>query len=126
MRRPTLDTFTRAYVTAALWLLDEDPGSGEWSEHGRYTIANIHVETLTRMAQDCHRFRLTNREDLDSSELTDSRAGQNFWLNRNGHGSGFWDEGEDPCFRRLSDACKSYGPYDLYFADNGRIHGYPG
>lgn len=29
MKRPTLDTFTRAYVTAALWLLDENPPSGE-------------------------------------------------------------------------------------------------
>lgn len=118
-----MDAFTRAYITCALWLLDETPGSGEWSEHEPYTLENVAPETLARMTADCQKFRDENAEDLNASGLTVGRMASNFWLNRNGHGSGFWDEGEDTCFERLSEASHKFGEYDLYFGDDGRIYG---
>lgn len=122
----TLDPFTRGYVTCALWLTDESPGSGEWAEHGAFTIRNIHMGTLRAMIRDCRAFQADHAADLLESGLTDGRAGQDFWLNRNGYGSGFWDEGDAPCFERLSDASHGYGEYDLYLGDNGRLFGFSG
>lgn len=77
--------------------------------------------------------------------------GHNFWLNRNGHGSGFWDRySQTTCeeqaiavvsrdfskrdalnqtcscryhvCQRLSEACKPYGSVDLYIGDDGLIY----
>jgi hypothetical protein len=75
------------------------------------------------MAEDCRQFQADNAEDLSESGLSTERAGHDFWLNRNGHGSGFWDEGIAPVFRRLSAASKVWGTFDLYLGDDGMIHG---
>jgi len=128
MRRPTLDTFTRAYVTCALWLLDEDPGPGEWSEHGRYTIANIHGDTLRQMVADCQRFQEDNPGNLEEAYdygLTEVQAGHDFWLSRSGHGAGFVDHGDSACFDWLQKAARAFEEFDLYFGNTGRIYGYP-
>jgi hypothetical protein len=38
----------------------------------------------------------------------------NFWLDRNGHGSGFWDHCPDEVMgEQLSEMAKQYGPCDL-------------
>lgn len=61
--------------------------------------------------------------------MEDSRAGFLFWLNRNGHDSGFWDEysGSDralaDCMEVLSEASKSFGEFYLYVGDDGMIYG---
>ena len=79
-------------------------------------------ETAGRMIDDCADFQADNQDDLRSSGLSSERAGHDFWLNRNRHGSGFWDEGSAPVFRRLSDAAKAWGSFDLYPGDDGLIH----
>ena len=115
-----LDRFTCGYVECALW---SSVGDDEQPLDKTYSPSDIAPETLARMVSDCADFQESNADALRESGLSDSRAGHDFWLNRNGHGSGFWDEGQDPVFRKLSDACKPWGTFDLYMGDDGKIHG---
>jgi hypothetical protein len=89
-----LDEFTRAYIMAALWTFDEDAFSGEYSTSGRFEILfpKIDREAVLKMVEDCAKFKKDNAALIHQAELKDSRAGHNFWLSRNGHGSGFFDE----------------------------------
>lgn len=120
----TLDTFTRAYIECALWSsndnADEQGGSPLDANYG---VSDIAPDTLARMMQDCASFQSDNREQLDECGLSLERQGHDFWLNRNGHGSGFWDEGRLPVFSALSDASKVWGSFDLYIGDDNQIHG---
>ncbi len=117
-----LDAFTRAYVECALWsTTDESTESGGEPFDKNYGPEDIAPETLARMAEDCRQFQENNAADLCESGCDDGRAGFLFWLNR--HGSGFWDEGNDPVFRRLSDVSKVWGTFDLYLGDDGQIYG---
>jgi hypothetical protein len=123
------DTFTLAYLECALWSsYDNATEDGGEPMDANYSSRDIAPETLARMAEDCAAFQSDNREDLTAAEITPERAGFLFWLNRNGHGSGFWDEvggGHElrPIFNRLSDAAKVWGTFDLYLGDDGQIHG---
>lgn len=127
-----LDTFTEAYITCALWSSNDNADdSGGDPLDKNYSASDISEETMNRMIEDCASFQSDNSSDLERvSELADSaRAGHDFWLNRNGHGSGFWDEyfGKDTelyaAFQRLSDASKAWGSFDLYIGDDSQIHG---
>lgn len=119
-----LDQFTRSYIEAALWsTTDNADESGGQPFDANYLPTDIHPDTLARMAEDCRQFQDDNREALDETGRTEARLGFCFWLNRNGHGSGFWDEGREPVFRKLSDASKAWGTFDLYLGDDGMIHG---
>lgn len=124
MTTAKLDKFTTAYIECALWSSTDnsDDTGGEPLDHN-YDTSDIAPETLKQMSEDCEAFQRDNREDLDACGLSLERQGHDFWLNRNGHGSGFWDEGNDPVFRKLSDACKAYGRFDLYIGDDGMIYG---
>lgn len=127
-----LDSFTRAYIECALWSSTDNANeSGGEPLDYNYTADDIHPETLARMIEDCAAFQQDQDEALETvqSVCDESRAGHNFWLNRNGHGSGFWDEynGNDGvlsnAFRELSDGSKVWGSFDLYIGDDGMIHG---
>lgn len=97
----------------------------------KYNPADIAPETLTVMRADCDLFIAENEAALSAVvHVCDAdRAGHNFWLTRNGHGSGFWDEyfGDDEAltkaFDQLSDASTAFGTFDLYVGDDGMIHG---
>lgn len=126
------DIFTTAYITCALWSTTDnaDETGGEPLDRN-YSIENIAPETLARMEEDCLNFQADNKSKLEIiAGLCDSaRAGHNFWLNRNGHGSGFWDEyyGADKtlcdAFDNLSAASKAWGAFDLYIGDDKKIYG---
>jgi hypothetical protein len=124
-----LDRFTTAYIECALYAsTDNSDDTGGYPLDENYDASDIAPETLERMAEDCKAFQADNRADLDGSDLSEERQGHNFWLNRNGHGSGFWDEfcNDSPQAKacdRLSDASKAWGAFDLYVGDNGQIHG---
>ncbi|NDF15812.1 hypothetical protein EB061_10905, partial [bacterium] len=95
-----------------------------------YSLADLAPCALAIAADHCAQFCVDNASDLATvADLCDdSRAGHKFWLNRNGHGTGFWDEYFGPdeslraAFRRLSDASKVWGSSDLYLGDDGQIY----
>lgn len=114
MAVPTLDAFTRAYLECALWTSDPDPGSGEWSESDWWNIDAIDPADLAEQVKICGEFQSANRADLDEISDTyhvdDTQHGHDFWLTRNGHGTGFWNRGYDlDAAQRLTDASHAYG-----------------
>lgn len=115
-----LSDFARAYVEAALWLFGEgdEPGKDE-----------LDPATLETMAREADAFAASNRALIGLADLDDTRAGHCFYLSRNGHGSGFFDEPEsraplavvNAC-DRLQEAARKAGERDLYRGDDGKIY----
>jgi hypothetical protein len=133
----TIDSFTRAYIEAALWSSNDnaDEQGGEPLDKN-YSVDDIAQETLDEMIADCDQFHGENREDIDVMPNTpsrghdgaytaDERAGYDFWLTRNRHGCGFWDgDWPEPQAARLTNAAHAFGEYNLYVGDDGLIYGY--
>ena len=115
-----MNAFLHSYLACALWS-STDFDSGEQLD-SVYDVGDFAPDAIKQAEADCLDFQAAQAADLALSGMSDDRAGFLFWLNRNGHGSGFWDEGRDPVFRRLSDACKPYGSCDPYVGDDGQIY----
>ncbi len=113
----SLSDFTDAYIECALWSSTDDNGNPLEDHEGE-----LSDETRAQMETDCEAFYLDNEEDLEESGLSDERAGHDFWLTRNRHGAGFWDDGNGEVFQRLTANSHAYGSIDLYVGDAGEIH----
>ena len=112
--------FLDAYIDAAFWTTDDDDGTP--FDMKPYTAGDLSGETMDKMTEDCAAF-------LDKADIPDNllpQAGHDFWLTRNGHGSGFWDRpeiyGEEKA-QELSALAETFGVVDLYVGDDGRIYG---
>lgn len=116
-----LDTFTLAYIEAALWSsTDNSDDSGGEPFDKNYSIDDIDSKSLISMKRDAEAFENSHWNDIKSDV---ERAGHDFWLNRNGHGAGFWDgDWPEPAATRLDKASKAFGESDLYLGDDGQIH----
>jgi hypothetical protein len=127
-----IDTFTQAYIEAALWSSTDnaDDQGGEPLDKN-YSIDDIASDTLVTMVTDCAQFQRDNAADITEDNVltdrgdysADELAGHDFWLNRNGHGCGFWDgDWAEPAASRLDASSKAFGGVDLYVGDDGLIH----
>lgn len=113
------DAFTKAYLLAALWSSGDIEAGCEQFET-KYTIADIHPDSLAKAADDCARFR----QDNDLTEYPIDRAGHDFWMTRNHHGVGFWEDDygtEEQC-KKLTESSHKFGEVDLYIGDDGMLH----
>lgn len=120
----SVDEFTEAYITCALWSShdESDPETGGDPMDDNYGPEDIAPETMVKMQQDCQDF-LTENQALILEHGTLSRAGHDFWLTRNGHGAGFWDgDWPEDVGETLTKASKTFGEFDLYVGDDGKIH----
>lgn len=116
-----LDKFTRAYIQAALWSsYDESDESGGQPLDENYTWEDIAPETLERMKKDCQKFQREAEHLMEDGPA--DRAGQDFWLTRNGHGAGFWD-GDWEHGDELTKKAEAYGESNLYVGDDGQVYG---
>lgn len=118
-----LDSFTRGYISAALWSSFDD---NEEPLDSNYDIGDIHVNTLEAMIEDCKKFQIESRKLLYLATKKDpsydeSSAGHDFWLSRNGHGAGFFDRNLGTVGEKLHDLAKKYREHDL-FAEDGVIY----
>ena len=126
-----MDEFTWAYMEAALWSTnDESDESGGEPLDANYTIDDIAPETRSQMINDARSFQQMHAELIeidDSPAIREhgrwSLAGHDFWLTRNGHGSGFWDGDWPKSGDALTKAAEGFGAYDLYVGDDGLIYG---
>ncbi len=121
-----LDTFTQAYIECALWGSTDDDGKPLDDNYGPEDLSPV---TLQCMVNDCAAFQEANREALDDCNLSLERQGHDYWLTRNRHGTGFWDEGyrkddvANKALKALTDAAHTDGSFDLYVGDDGMIYG---
>jgi hypothetical protein len=118
-----MDTFTEAYVECALWSSTDDDGEPLGDNYGAEDIA---PETLAAMVEDCRQFQESNAallaEAYETAGYDEGRAGHDFWLTRNRHGSGFWDHGLGDIGTKLTDDAHAWGSIDLYVGDDGQVH----
>jgi hypothetical protein len=116
-----LDDFVDAYIECALWSsTDNADDSGGSPLDDNYGPEDIEPETLAEMRADCADFiALAGMEARENWPA--SQAGHDFWLTRNGHGTGFWDRGE-PDGEELTRHAKTYRGIDLWVSDDGKIY----
>jgi len=121
--RHNLDDFTKAYMVAALWssMTNTNDQGGDPLDKN-YELDDIEDDTFHKMVEDCKDFQKKYGELYERGGWSDEQAGHDFWLTRNGHGSGFWDRGYGQpdeikeIGKQLTKAAKSYGTFDLYLA----------
>jgi hypothetical protein len=123
-RNPLADPFVAAYVATALWsCIDEIGCPLNGIEHCDRTIE---PETLEQMREDCESFQ-TGCDDSEVvayiQESDPDQVAHDFWLTRNRHGAVFCDRGLGEIGGKLTDWAHSFGTYDLYVGDDGRIYG---
>ena len=119
-----MNDFVQAYLESALWTTDDNPGSGEWSEHDEWSIANLAPEALAQAKDECDAFVDSLDDDARAAvEENPPRAGHDFWLTRNHHGCGFWDgDWQEPVASALTKAAHDAGERNLYVGDDGRLY----
>jgi len=122
-----MDAFTQGYITCAPWSsTDNSREDGGDPLDDNYDESDIAPSTLAEIEADCADFQEANAADLTLYEEITGRpsdhAGHDFWLTRNGHGTGFWDRGAGDVGERLTKASKVYGSRDLYVGDDGLIY----
>lgn len=125
--RSRLTEFVNAYIDSALWSsTDESDESGGEPMDKNYGPNDIAPPTRREMFLDAVSFYKANIMDFDDP----SQAGHDFWLTRNGHGTGFWDRPTSTyspaAAKRLTNAAKAYGEYNLYVGDDNQIYGSSG
>lgn len=116
-----LDEFYSAYVEAALFTgTDESDESGGEPLDKNYGPSDFSNEAKAVMRRDANNFA-NKYADLIEGDI--ERAGHDFWLTRNGHGSGFWDgDWPEPDATTLTDAAEAYGEQNVYLGDDGEIY----
>lgn len=121
-----LDDFTQGYVACAFWLADPRPGSGEY-QFDTELWDGLDLTTQLTIIRDCLKFQLDNNHLLQVAYLTsfynkrpneyspNECAGHDFYLSRNGHGTGFCDRGNEPIWQQLDDATDAFGESSLEY-----------
>ena len=129
MQPPKLDDFTQAYIEAALWssMDNSDPDTGGEPLDANFRVEDISIETQWKMYDECQEFQRKNagllaRADYNNNQWNNAEmAGHDFWLTRNGHGSGFWDRNflDPDVSEALTQAAHKWGEVNLEVVDYG-------
>ena len=134
-----VDQMVEAFIAALLWagLSDvleegqEEGGNTMSFEDAGFDSEDIHPDALAEIYHDCEEFYETHRCILDyirthgvgtAGRYGAEQCGHDFYLTREGHGTGFWDRGLDAIGQILSDASKPYGSVDAYVGGDGKIY----
>ncbi|MGU3657748.1 hypothetical protein [Methylobacterium fujisawaense] len=119
----SLDSFTQGYVECAIWA---DCNADSLGIESDAAFDDLSLAALSNMIFDCADFQAAHALDLEAYEAAGrdlAHAGHDFWLSRNGHGTGFGDRGMGELGERLHREAKGYGGIDLYVGDDGKIYG---
>lgn len=112
-----MDKFTKAYLDCALW---SSNGDDEEPLDNNYSVDNFEPDFVQQAQEDCEAFQADNAELL--AGLDPGQCGHDFWLTRNGHGTGFWDRGYPTHIGdKLTDAAHDYGGVDISELGDGTI-----
>ena len=114
-----------AYIATALWSSLDDDGAPLDAQYG---VEDFDPEALLMLAEDCVEFLSESLTEI-GPELLDHWAladlAYDFWLTRNGHGTGFWDRTDQPHWETLDRIARKFGEQDVYVGDDGRLYVYP-
>lgn len=136
-----LPTFVQGYIEAAFFtdsneMYDRDEWDSEEAQEdiaeGRCSgnipkdagYADMTEATLTEIMEDCKAFQEYAADLLEEAykrdDYSEEQAGTDFWLTRNGHGSGFWDRGQlsaEGLGDRLAKRARKSGNVDTFWQD---------
>lgn len=97
---------------------DFDPASREYLEREAREFYRANSEHI-----HCEGAPLASDFEGPIGQREAARAGHDFWLNRNGHGAGFWDgDWPEPAASALDKAARAAGNVDIYVGDDGLIY----
>lgn len=118
----SLDAFTQAYIAAMFWT-DCGPDSEDMSGA---TFAELAPDALDTIKADCAAWQAENAALLAQAYAVpgygdETHVGHDYWLTRNGHGTGFWDRGLGALGDLLSAACRGREVW-TYRGDDGLIY----
>lgn len=124
-----LQDFVDGALNAAIWADLQDEEGEPFQDKG---LDDIDPESREKFAKECETFILANVADLRAWEKAGRQAGSaghDFWLNRCGHGVGFWDRftsGElKEAGDRMASQCgwrKAFPELDIYLGDDGKVY----
>jgi hypothetical protein len=115
--------FRAAYVECMLWAENDqaDEQGGEPLENN-YEYDSLTPDSKYRIDRVCMGFWSNFKEFFyDNPE----QAGHDFWLTRQGHGTGFWDRPEiygEYEAEWLTKVCRVLGEATIYVGDDGCLH----
>jgi hypothetical protein len=116
------------YKDAALWSSSNDRYEGDPDNEAEMldgTDYELSDEAEHHFRTECAAF-IANNADLIAAAaekgMDGEFVGHNFWLSRNGHGTGFWDRNLGELGDLLHEAAKDFGDDDLYVGDDDKIH----
>ena len=124
MREPDIHEAAWAYLECATWLC------GVFDEQGNVVYESLDdtdaMPNLTALAAAEKQIRDFLCEEVDEiierCKILPDQIGNNLFLTRNGHGTGFWDRGWGADGDRLTALCKPMGEDNAYLGDDGTIH----
>jgi hypothetical protein len=98
-----IDEIVDSYLETALWSEEENPDMKDTN----FSIYDFDEESRIEATKDIKEF--INKAGNLIKGLDERTIGHNFWLNRNGHGAGFWDLKLGKRGDILSDLASSFG-----------------
>jgi hypothetical protein len=108
--------FVRGFLEALFWVeTGRDDGLPDGAGY-----ADLHPDSLAAIRADCDAWQAEHAALLEAAYATgytETQAGIDYYLTRNGHGAGFWDRGLGDIGDRLSDACRYRETY-AFFGDH--------
>jgi hypothetical protein len=103
----------------------------EWTEchsdNPEMMHADLSDDARTHCVDACRAFQADNAKTLDfayACDYSEHRAGFDYWLSRNGHGTGYFDRDElpDDICEALQHAARLTGEVWAYLGDDGEIY----
>jgi len=112
------DAFSH-YIKTALW-----SSTGEDGEplDDNYNEEDISEQTLQEMRVQLQSFLDMVEKSYPGHTFKGDKLAHDFWLTRNGHGSGFWDGDWPDQGAKLTELSKRFGECDIYEGDDGKLH----
>lgn len=114
------EDFLDSYLDCAVWASCDDEGIP--LEDRGYTSWDFSLNALEQARKDCEGFFEEMGSTMYETGGDFGDHGQDFWLSRNGHGTGFWDRGYGEVGDKLHKAAKVYSFSDVYVADDGFLY----
>lgn len=123
MDRQRLASMIDAYIDTMLWAETDDDGTPLDEDYASYDLSD---EAKADIEEDCADFLgLLERVGCRwESEMPIESLAHDFYLTRNGHGTGFWDRDydDDTIGEALDNWSKTYGTQGLYVGDDGLLY----
>lgn len=115
-----LATFVDEYLEAALLM---ETGDDDRPLDRTYGIDDVGEDALAVARWQCLAFMAAAGDDLTQYQVATGRSGGgDFWLTRNGHGTGFWSRGLGPLGATLTELAHQFGETGLYVGDDGELY----